>query len=86
MALRGAGEPVGRAWLNGNLEPSSRATLFSVASQTGALGEIVGGPPVGWIGQAFSVRAALASTAAILALTVPLLAAALRQQKAEPIS
>ncbi len=79
MALRGAGEPVGRAWLNGSLEPSSRATMFSVASQTGALGEIVGGPPVGWIGQAFSVRAALASTAAILALTVPLLAAALRK-------
>ncbi len=82
MALRGAGDPVGKAWLNGNLEPSSRATMFSLASQTGALGEIVGGPPVGWIGQTFSVRAALASTAAILALTIPLLVGALRRETA----
>ncbi len=82
MALRGAGEPVGKAWLNQNLEPRIRATMFSLNSQVGAFGEIVGGPPIGWIGQAFSLRAALAACGVVLALTLPLFATASRRETA----
>jgi MFS transporter, DHA3 family, tetracycline resistance protein len=80
-ALRSTAEPVGKAWLNQQVEPSIRATMFSMQGQVGALGEIVGGPPVGAIGSLFSVRAALAASGLILALTLPFFAAALRQGK-----
>ncbi|MFN8450978.1 MAG: hypothetical protein U0521_20960 [Anaerolineae bacterium] len=72
MALRSAGDPVGKAWLNQNLQPGIRATMFSVSSQVGAFGEIVGGPPIGAIGRSFGLRAALAASGAVLALTLPL--------------
>jgi MFS transporter, DHA3 family, tetracycline resistance protein len=75
-ALRNSAEPVGKAWLNQQIEPGIRATLFSMQGQVSALGEIVGGPPVGAIGKLFSVRAALAASGLILALTLPFFAAA----------
>jgi DHA3 family tetracycline resistance protein-like MFS transporter len=80
-ALRQVSEPVSRAWLNQSLEPATRATLFSLHGQINALGEIIGGPPVGAIGRFFSVRAALAATGLVLALTLPLFAFVLRRER-----
>jgi MFS transporter, DHA3 family, tetracycline resistance protein len=69
--LRSVYEPIYTAWINQGLDPQVRATILSIASQTDALGQILGGPVVGMIGNVFSVRAAL--FAASLALT-PVLA------------
>jgi DHA3 family tetracycline resistance protein-like MFS transporter len=82
MALRSAAEPLNTAWLNRQLDPSTRATMFSVAGQVGALGEIAGGPPVGLVARAFSLRAALGATGAVLALALLPLAAAVRRDSA----
>jgi DHA3 family tetracycline resistance protein-like MFS transporter len=46
-ALREAQDPLFTAWLNRRLDPHHRATLLSLASQSGALGEIAGGPALG---------------------------------------
>jgi len=71
--------PVQRAWLNHSLDPSNRATLFSVDGQADALGQIVGGPIIGVVGSGVSIRAALLSSAALLGLAIPLFARALGQ-------
>lgn len=78
-ALRGAGEPVSKAWLNQHTDSSIRATLFSMSGQVNALGEMVGGPPVGLIGKQVSLRAALAACGGILLLTAPFFAAVLKR-------
>ena len=61
-----------------------RATLVSLDGQMDAIGQIVGGPPVGYLGTMFSLRVALASLCAILAPVLLLYAAALRRVKGEP--
>lgn len=65
-------QPVGTAWLNRQLEPSVRATVLSMESQFNAVGQVVGGPVLGWVGSAVSVRAALLGSAATLAPVVGL--------------
>ena len=45
--LRRVNAPLFAAWLNGYLEPKTRATLFSLNVQTDALGQIAGGPLLG---------------------------------------
>jgi len=82
--MRQAFSPVQRAWLNRSLDPVNRATLFSVDGQADALGQIVGGPIIGVVASGISIRAALVSSAALLAFSLPLLARALGQAPAVP--
>jgi MFS transporter, DHA3 family, tetracycline resistance protein len=77
--MRQAFSPVQRAWLNRSLDPANRATLFSVDGQADALGQIVGGPIIGVVASGISIRAALVSSAALLALALPLFARAVGQ-------
>jgi DHA3 family tetracycline resistance protein-like MFS transporter len=77
--VRGAFEPVQRAWLNRSLDPANRATLFSVDGQADALGQIVGGPMIGVVASGISIRAALVASASLLCLALPLFARALGQ-------
>ena len=77
--MRDVFSPVQRAWLNRSLDPSNRATLFSVDGQADALGQVVGGPIIGVIASGISIRAALVSSAALLAFALPLFAQALGQ-------
>lgn len=77
MGARAASEPLSKAWLNGHTEPSIRATMFSLFSQINSIGEIIGGPPIGALGRAVSLRAALLSSGLALALTLPILLSAL---------
>jgi MFS transporter, DHA3 family, tetracycline resistance protein len=77
--MRQAFSPVQRAWLNRSLDPANRATLFSVDGQADALGQIVGGPIIGVVASGISIRAALVTSAALLALALPLFARALGQ-------
>lgn len=64
--VRDLGDPLTDAWLNQSLEPKSRATVFSVAEQAHALGELVGGPIMGAIALATSTRGAILAAAAVL--------------------
>lgn len=73
VGLNHAAEPLMLAWLNTHIESRTRATLFSIASQTGALGEILGGLPIGAIGTLASIPVALATCGVILATTLPIL-------------
>jgi hypothetical protein len=58
--------------MNRQLEPSVRATVLSMESQFNAVGQVVGGPVLGWVGSAVSVRAALLGSAVTLAPVVGL--------------
>jgi MFS transporter, DHA3 family, tetracycline resistance protein len=74
-------DPVQRAWLNQSLEPSTRATLFSVDGQANALGQIASGPILGLIARA-SIPAALVISGALL---LPALAVFYRESRRAPI-
>jgi len=58
--------PVNTTWINQHIDSSVRATVISLSSQTDAFGQIVGGPPVGFIGERWGIRAALLSSGLIL--------------------
>jgi DHA3 family tetracycline resistance protein-like MFS transporter len=81
--FRSAGHPLWMTWLTRNTEAKSRATVISMLGQVNALGQIVGGPPVGYIGTAFSLRAALTTVSAILSPVLLLLAYAFRKVRVE---
>jgi DHA3 family tetracycline resistance protein-like MFS transporter len=67
-------EPLYRAWLVRQTSPQTRATLLSLASQANSLGETAGGPFIGVIGTLFSLRAALTTSALLLAPALALYA------------
>jgi DHA3 family tetracycline resistance protein-like MFS transporter len=58
IATRNIREPIFDAWVNQGLDPSTRATVNSMGSQSDAIGQAAGGPALGLIGNA-SVPAAL---------------------------
>jgi MFS transporter, DHA3 family, tetracycline resistance protein len=57
--------PLFSTWSNQHIESQVRATVLSMQSQTDAIGQIVGGPPIGAVGQ-LSLRAAFVVSGAIL--------------------
>jgi MFS transporter, DHA3 family, tetracycline resistance protein len=67
-SARGVTGPVYSTWSNLHIDSRVRATVLSMQSQTDAIGQIVGGPPLGALGQrrlplAFLASAALLSPA-----------------------
>ncbi len=64
--LRAVNRPLFMAWLNQGLEPRTRATLFSLTNQMDALGQIAGGPLLGLLASAVSVRAAFVAAGLLL--------------------
>jgi DHA3 family tetracycline resistance protein-like MFS transporter len=81
-ALRAVHSPLYETWVSARIDdPQVRATLFSVSSQTDALGQIAGGPIVGAIANR-SIRTALVASAAMLAPAVPLYFAAIHREGA----
>lgn len=58
--------PVYTAWVNQRLDSKVRATVLSMSGQVDAIGQILGGPGVGMIGNLVSVRAALLASGIIL--------------------
>ncbi len=83
--LRGVGHPIFMTWLAQNTDAKVRATVISTSGQMNALGQIVGGPPVGYIGTAISLRAAMVSVSVILSPVLLLLAYAFRKGKAQVV-
>ena len=66
--------PLTTAWLNQSLEPRVRATVFSMAAQMDALGQIGGGPALGLLATVVSLPAALVVSGLLLGATLPLYA------------
>ncbi|GHO85454.1 MFS transporter [Dictyobacter formicarum] len=67
---RSAANPFYMTWITQNSQPGMRATIISMFGQVDAIGQIAGGPAVGYIGTIASLRAALISTSAILTPTI----------------
>ena len=82
--LRRVAEPVYLTWINEGLDPGVRATVISMSSQSGALGEASAGPVIGAIGNLFGVRPALAVAALILSPTLLLYTRAIKHGGVEP--
>ncbi len=78
-ALRGTTEPLLSTWTNQHIDSSIRATVLSSLGQIDAIGQIGGGPVVGLIGDRLGLRAALSTSALLLAPVVWLIALASRR-------
>jgi DHA3 family tetracycline resistance protein-like MFS transporter len=68
--MRSALGPLFNTWQNKHIASEVRATVISMTSQMNAMGQIAGGPPVGAIGNAISLRLALSLSALILSPVV----------------
>jgi DHA3 family tetracycline resistance protein-like MFS transporter len=66
FVLRRVAAPLYTAWINQKLDSGTRATVLSMSSQVDAVGQIAGGPGVGYIAQAVSVSAALLTSGLLL--------------------
>jgi DHA3 family tetracycline resistance protein-like MFS transporter len=78
MLFRRLNGPLYAAWLNQNINPRVRATIFSMSGQADALGQVAVGPVIGAIGSAISLRAAMVVGGFLLSPAIALYARALR--------
>lgn len=83
--LREVREPIFDAWINQGLDPRSRATVNSMASQADAFGEMGAGPVVGLLGLLRSVQSALVFAGLIRVPAVMLLGHARRVEDASAV-
>lgn len=81
MLLRNLISPVYTAWVNQRLESGIRATVLSMSGQVDAIGQILGGPFVGMVGNLVSVRAALGLSSLILSPALFLFPRAVRKDE-----
>ncbi len=59
--------PIQATWLNRQLESRSRATVLSMNGQADAIGQVVGGPPLGGLATLTSIPVALIGSAVLMA-------------------
>jgi DHA3 family tetracycline resistance protein-like MFS transporter len=62
--------PLHSTWLTQSTEVQTRATVISFDGMVDPIGQIAGGPIVGVIGERFSIRAALVTTALLMSPVV----------------
>lgn len=79
QTLRSISYPLISAWINPHITSDVRATVFSLAAQVDAIGQIAGGPGVGMVGRDVSLRAALLTSAALLTPVLGLFGVALKR-------
>jgi DHA3 family tetracycline resistance protein-like MFS transporter len=72
--------PIAATWMNQNIESRVRATVLSMNGQANALGQIFGGPGIGWVGNAFGIRAAIAMAGLLLTPALALFARTIRRK------
>jgi DHA3 family tetracycline resistance protein-like MFS transporter len=82
--VRRVAEPVYLTWINEGLDPGVRATVISMSSQSGALGEASAGPVIGAIGNISGVRTALTIAALVLSPTLLLYGRAMKRGGVDP--
>jgi DHA3 family tetracycline resistance protein-like MFS transporter len=81
--LRNVREPLQTTWINQKLDPDTRATVHSMFGQVDAIGQISGGPLIGLIAGALSVRLAMSISAMLLSPALLFIARANRQSALE---
>lgn len=79
--LRNMNSPLQTAWVNQRLDPRVRATVISMSSQADALGQIMGGPILGAIATALSLRTAMVVTGIVLSPALLLYARTIRRNE-----
>lgn len=79
------GGPLYNSWLIQNIDPKVRATVLSMSSQIDALGQFVGGPFMGLLANAVSIRAAMVVTALVRFPNLLLYGRTLRHRADEPV-
>jgi MFS transporter, DHA3 family, tetracycline resistance protein len=80
--LRTTNGPIYRAWRNKNIKSEIRATVISTYGQIDALGQIIGGPIIGFVALKTSVSTAIVVSALILSPVIVLLIYGTRKLKA----
>ncbi|MDP4089018.1 MAG: MFS transporter [Bacillota bacterium] len=71
--LRTTNGPIYRAWRNKNIKSEVRATVISTYGQMDALGQIIGGPIIGFIALKTSISTAIVVASVILSPVIMLL-------------
>jgi DHA3 family tetracycline resistance protein-like MFS transporter len=64
--LRETNNPLHYVWLNQNITPTIRATVFSMSNQANAFGQILLGPIMGLVATVFSLRLAMVGAGVLL--------------------
>jgi DHA3 family tetracycline resistance protein-like MFS transporter len=83
--VRGLVQPLWSIWINQQITDSSvRATVLSMTGQADAIGQAVGGPVLGAIGNVWGIRAALTTGALVVTPALALYGRALRRGGSEP--
>jgi DHA3 family tetracycline resistance protein-like MFS transporter len=67
VVLRSVADPIQLAWVNQHTPSQVRATVLSMRGQVNSLGETLGGPPVGLIGERWGISTALVASSLLLA-------------------
>ena len=81
--LRDIRNPLQTAWINQKLDSKVRATVHSMFGQVDAIGQIAGGPGVGFIANLATVAAAITTSGLLLTPALFLIGRANRQSLAE---
>ena len=82
--LRTASGPLSGTWMNQNIRSEVRATVLSMNGQADALGQVAGGPVIGAIGSAFSMRAALVFSGLLITPALALYTRTFKPRGAQP--
>lgn len=78
--------PIQGTWMNQHIDSQVRATVISMSGQVDAFGQIIGGPPIGLIGERFGIRAALLASSLILSPVLYLYTRAIRLKPSTEIA
>jgi DHA3 family tetracycline resistance protein-like MFS transporter len=85
LILRESVGPLVSVWLVSATTSANRATVFSIQSQADALGQIVGGPPVGLVAQRRTLGAGISVAGLFILPAVVLYALAARRSPASSV-
>jgi DHA3 family tetracycline resistance protein-like MFS transporter len=77
--------PIASTWMNQHIDSRVRATVLSMNGQANALGQIFGGPGIGWVGNAFGIRAAIAAAGLLLTPALALFARTIRSNPSSAV-
>ncbi len=82
QVARSSSDPVFSAWINRDIDSKVRATVLSTIGQMDAIGQVVGGPPMGALATRFGLRAAMIGVGLLYAPALALYGRALGQEGA----
>ena len=79
--FRSINGPLSLSWVNRGIDSSVRATVLSMRSQMDSLGQLLGGPVIGLVASAISIRAGIGTAALALTPVLVLVLVAMQQER-----